>query len=571
AMAELAMREPATAAARLVELCEDADDRIRQLAARALARPEVLSVDVQSVVRQVIERPGPWRTSVVPALMSLRPRETSELLAEAAQHDEELESRLVASIAPDEDRMEVRVACCGLALRPEASAAWKRLYQPFAPQTDSTLAETVRAFLIDPGTIPWLRSALRAPVTLDDPEALDRAIRACEVGMPAERLARVERAVGEFGLGERSRLALWVRFAESPDATLFEPALTALLASDDPRTLPVMLDALPKVRSESLERAVLARLWRFGHPAGRSGFIRIFRDEGSRRGLVLETLVGLNDLEARQLAESVLDRGDVIATFRLVQLYHERGLSMPEERRRQLLAEPLMDPFRWLSYFEWMADTLGRAEAREFVSQALLENRVFEAARALDWIALPPVEPLRPLITARLSDADPRVRATAVKLLGVYGPQEHLVALQDRISDDDPLVRAQLAWALGRVSDPVARGGLIVLARDSDPQVREVAVNSLGSLPTDDRIWPALEARLRDDSASVQLAARMALVRGGRMDELPRLFGALDESRVRPRVLAYLQNRFEKAFEDRAHWKAWWEAEGQYEFGGHER
>lgn len=89
------------------------------------------------------------------------------------------------------------------------------------------------------------------------------------------------------------------------------------------------------------------------------------------------------------------------------------------------------------------------------------------------------------LVDGPLIDRDPRLRATAVRALGVLGTalgRSPLGALLPRLTDDSPEVRWEAAFVLGRMGDKMGVPALIGRLEDEHAEVRRQAALSLGML-----------------------------------------------------------------------------------------
>lgn len=85
-------------------------------------------------------------------------------------------------------------------------------------------------------------------------------------------------------------------------------------------------------------------------------------------------------------------------------------------------------------------------------------------------------------LLARLGDADPAVRAKAVRALGRIGDPTSRPRIEAAATDADPRVRAASALALGLLGDPAGEPAAATLARDPDPAVRARAVEAIGRM-----------------------------------------------------------------------------------------
>ena len=112
-------------------------------------------------------------------------------------------------------------------------------------------------------------------------------------------------------------------------------------------------------------------------------------------------------------------------------------------------------------------------------------------------------------------DADRHVRAWACLSLGLIGPPagEAVGPLLTALQDNDASVRTSAGIALGRIGSP-AVVALVKALDHLDPRHAVSAAYALGSIETGARrALPNLRAALRDEDATVSLAAAVALTR----------------------------------------------------------
>jgi HEAT repeat protein len=108
------------------------------------------------------------------------------------------------------------------------------------------------------------------------------------------------------------------------------------------------------------------------------------------------------------------------------------------------------------------------------------------------------------LPTIAVHDAAWRMSVAAI--IGKVGAPA-VPALLEAVTSPDPRTREGATWALGYTGgDPRARDALLGLLHDPFPGVREAAAGSLSAF-NDEDVQVALAAMLRDDVASVRLAA----------------------------------------------------------------
>jgi HEAT repeat protein len=116
---------------------------------------------------------------------------------------------------------------------------------------------------------------------------------------------------------------------------------------------------------------------------------------------------------------------------------------------------------------------------------------------------------LAPAARGRLDDADPAVRAWAVRLVGAVGGDENAEAVEQRLSDEAAEVRAAAALALGHLGHWPAAGRLGRRLGDPAWEVRRNAALALRRFgPTGALL---LNRALRDDDAFARDMARQTL------------------------------------------------------------
>jgi CRP/FNR family transcriptional regulator, cyclic AMP receptor protein len=124
---------------------------------------------------------------------------------------------------------------------------------------------------------------------------------------------------------------------------------------------------------------------------------------------------------------------------------------------------------------------------------------------ALEILAEEPLAEAQPVFRSGLADADPEVRAAAVR--GLAGSGAEAGAFAGSLTDPDPAVRAAAAGALIERSDERGRAVLLDLVRSEDPAERAVALPALAEVRgAGDVVLAALE----DPDPSVRQAAARA-------------------------------------------------------------
>jgi HEAT repeat protein len=121
---------------------------------------------------------------------------------------------------------------------------------------------------------------------------------------------------------------------------------------------------------------------------------------------------------------------------------------------------------------------LGAAEATEPVIASSLSGRVPRDVAGLALLDLGPTAV--PRLLELTEDADPRIRAAAVELVGLLGNAPDAKPILDRLRDPAAAVRAAGADALGRLGAGEARDALVRALEDRVPAVRAAAAHALG-------------------------------------------------------------------------------------------
>lgn len=111
---------------------------------------------------------------------------------------------------------------------------------------------------------------------------------------------------------------------------------------------------------------------------------------------------------------------------------------------------------------------------------------------------------------ARIHDANPAVRAGAIRALAARGDAVALTFLLQAVGDSEPSNRLATVEGLRRFSEPSVQDALIHLAEDPHPSVRRAAVAALGRFQTPKSLEIFIK-RLTDTVPAVQIAAIQGL------------------------------------------------------------
>ena len=109
-----------------------------------------------------------------------------------------------------------------------------------------------------------------------------------------------------------------------------------------------------------------------------------------------------------------------------------------------------------------------------------------------------------------LGDSDPDVREMVVVTLGRMRDARIVPALLPLLKDSNTDVRQQAVFALARTRDPRATAAVSTMIDDASPEVREQVVHLLGQSRNRDAV-PALVKALKDSSAGVREQAAFGL------------------------------------------------------------
>ncbi len=112
-------------------------------------------------------------------------------------------------------------------------------------------------------------------------------------------------------------------------------------------------------------------------------------------------------------------------------------------------------------------------------------------------------------LRAALSDADPRLRAKAVRAVARIAASGASADLVAALGDAEAPVRAEAAFGLGQLADSASLPRLLDAAKDPDPSVRAAAAEALGKIH-DPSSADAMSALLDDGDPGVRAGARLA-------------------------------------------------------------
>jgi beta-lactamase regulating signal transducer with metallopeptidase domain/HEAT repeat protein len=135
-------------------------------------------------------------------------------------------------------------------------------------------------------------------------------------------------------------------------------------------------------------------------------------------------------------------------------------------------------------------------------------SRIATAMAAQNAVAADP-KTIEALIAA-LADSDPDVREMVVVTLGRMRDERIVPALLPLLKDSNADVREHVVFALARSGDPRAAAAVMTMIDDASPDVRQQAVHLLGQSRNREAV-PVLLKALKDSSADVRQQAVFGL------------------------------------------------------------
>ena len=378
----------------------------------------------------------------------------------------------------------------------------------------------------DARALPALLTALETDERTVRLRAAD-ALGAFDTSESVAALAQITRESGDEAL----RRAAFRALGQTGAAEAASPLLEALHANVDPRNLAVVVDAVGKLAPLQAKTPLTRLLDETESPHLRAKITAALGaiDDGD----VTPTLVMLLEDESHGVRMTALkqlheDKAEAAAEP-IAALYRSLASTRPIQDEPALPA----DPFAYLADLELMdaalralidlapeaslAELLDGAMPRSFPRNSAIALKLSRSAyelRRLAVFGLGYTESKTAsayLTTDILGSDDPRLRAAAVRALGVLGKpgvvQEALAALQD----PDGEVRSNAAVVLGRHGGQDVVPALIGALDDANTEVRLQAANSLGYLGAHEAREPLNRLATSAESEKVATAAREAL------------------------------------------------------------
>lgn len=300
----------------------------------------------------------------------------------------------------------------------------------------------------DPSAIPVLAGLLTKP----DPETRDDTIAA---------LVRIQQQIT----------------SEPASGVEFLPRIAPSLQDEDVVTH--LLDSLASAELEIRKNAVVALGW-------------------LRENRAIEKLIEL--LEDFELEEYVV--GSLVSIGEAALPHVIKALAHPEPRVRAALIRCL----------DWIGIPDGLQACRPFLTDAHEEVR-YQAVTALGGIIEHPE--IEDALLALLENPDPEFRAAVIEALGNSGSAGLKEKIIRRLSDGNPLVRLSGVRILARLRDPEAIPFLQELLSDEDDEVRAHAYSSVGAIAPGVIPPEALEQGISDEVPLVRSAAVRCLAASG--------------------------------------------------------
>jgi HEAT repeat protein len=426
---------------------------------------------------------------------------------------------------------------------PESDHAVRRaLYTALGRLGDRAAVPDLHACLDKESREEMRGACVQALAAIGDPESLPMLLRALQEDRHPLIQARLVTALGRFpqpasirtltalltGDSEPAvRLAAIRSLGETGAESALEPLLAALASADaDERA--IVVEALGRLGHRGATEPLTKLLDRSEEPALRSRIVialAALRDGGAYPvlvGLLADEVPAVRFYAVRGLREL----GQPEAAGPLVSLYQDLAvpLETPEtiEGLARLLAaislqvEVLralteLDPAKGLPAFLDAAG--GSAPPRNSQTALRIAEALYERRRValygLGYTGSPEAGALL-AGPAGLDDEDPRLRATAVRSLGVLGLGDAVGQVLPMLEDEAAEVRWTAAMVLGRLADSAAAAPLAARLSDRHGEVRRQAALALGYLGDTRMRETLLELADDDPSQRVREAASFA-------------------------------------------------------------
>lgn len=355
--------------------------------------------------------------------------------------------------------------------------------------------------------------------------------------------SRIVDTLGVFP--QKDSIHTLIRLLQEKNTTLKRRAIRSLGRTQSSQAVQPLMDLLEQTKSKKLRIEIVDALGNIADPASAQLLTQMLQEAQSldlrlslvvalgaiRDGNITPVLIRLLEdpsLEVRHFAVLAIQKNHAkSAALPLKNLFLRLSEAFWQVTEKDLLATP----FAILQNLELQTSILRTltevgpriglpaflkgAAPRKFSLDSSLEFRFNDAVYELRRMALvglgytDEVKAVDFLLkTGPLQARDPRLRATAVRSLGVLGQSKSVEAIIAILRDDAPEVRWVSALVLGRMKDTRAIPGLREALSDSHSLVRQEAILSLGYLgdtQAQERIQRMLE---KDESQRVRQAAK---------------------------------------------------------------
>ena len=366
-----------------------------------------------------------------------------------------------------------------------------------------------------------LAAQAEAPVELLFRLALEPGSRLREMALGVMRKRRdpaFARAIGSWlsRLSPERLDALAGRVTETP----WWPAVEA--APDlDPLSCTRIMELLSRAPIEAGRRdRMILRFRESSHAEVRARALGVLQT--LRSPLLLEAAVGALNDPADPVRLAAGRAVAALGTPNKAKLLGPFLHASSEALRRLAVRELARDGFaRYMAAFDRLNPRTRQAAARALakIDGAMLDRLAEEVGsldpqrrlKALQVVGYVDAEKdLRELLMDLIADPDHRVRATAVRFVGLSGHVEGMKLLIGALSDSDDRVRANAIEAFEAIGDTRFAQLLVPFLSDADNRVRANAVKALWNLGRRE-VKETLEAMLADPEEEMRLSAAWAI------------------------------------------------------------
>ena len=516
-------------------------DRAAQIAPGGRRNSVLCSIAALVIGLGIALGPGPahangWEHHAIPRDALLRALESD---------DDRLRARAAVSFGVRHDAEALDPLLAALERSTHSADARSAVYEALGRIGDARAVPVLVAALRDEPREELRGDAATALGAIGAPEGLPALLAALENDIIPVQV-RVIDALGAFQQPE-SLAALQRLVADPHDQALRIRAIRALGHTRSAAAMAPLLAALAAVRSAQERGELVDALGRIGAAEARDPLVELLEetDDPALRTRITAALGSIRDGSAVTALMALLEDGS-----HAVRLSAVLGLTRPAApeaagplrdlylriAHQSLPHEPTMlpaDPAAYLADLELMREVvraliavdpatglpafLDGAEPRSFPRDSGLALKLGEEAYALRRLSIvglgytASAEAAAYLDRGPLHDPDHRLRAAAVRAVGVLRPPDAVVKVLPALEDSHPEVRWNAASVLGWLGDPRAVAPLVSRLEDNHAEVRFQAATSLGFLGGP-AAWTALEELLRNEpSRKAREAARRSL------------------------------------------------------------